>query len=347
MGNMKEFLAILMAFVILLNIPIVNATPLNDEVTKNHPVHAPKAHSLEKHQVNYTKVDTAYGQINVPNETYLKMGKEKIAEKYSEFLKLQEEFKKMDKKLGINRSDNIENFSLTDPLPARMQSQNLLLSDSFTLERVYFDRGSSSWQPMLLYGRLNPTLLENPDGGRYFNSYQEREIYLNNNMDCIEIISDQRYNGETVVWVAIYDNNFNQPVSQSVFDLSIVNVVNPIEYDVILDSEDQSYDIWLVDTVSGSTYFDSYPDTDNFSSFITYYDGSTELHDYSDYVHPYRIRTNFVDYYTKVNGYIVQPYNIFNNINVGTDSPYVYAYGYGANGQTYSYQAIENPDPWS
>lgn len=342
MRNGQIIAAMLIAFVLVFNVPIAYATTSDDTVSMPTKDSIFK-HKYENYTVNYTKVDTVYGPVNVPEDSFKKLGKEKITEKYYEFLKQQDEFKQMDKQLGITKSYTSTNYTVVAPLQVYTELYDILLTDKY-YERTWFYQ--TGYQPTLLYGCISPVSIYHPSGEN-FRSYHEREIVLNNYMDIIEIVSDQRPNGITNVFACIYDNSF-YPVDPSVFYLNIPNSQHPVEYDVILNAMDHSYDIWLVDTGTWQVYFDSYTDSDNFSSYILKYSGSTELEDYSMFAHTFRVETNIVDYYTKVNGYIVQPYNVFNNINNSEETAWVYAYGYkgvGNNYQTFSNHIAGNPDP--
>ncbi len=343
MRKLNVYVAIIIALILVFSVPIAYATPIVKSVPEKSIAHVPVKSSTEHLVVNYSNVDTIYGQVKVPQEAYQTMGKEKITEKYKEYLKLQDEFKKMDKQLGINRSSLANDLSdMTSVQIKSSYSTNLLLEDDGSKrEMTYFDRTNQNWYPTLLWGAIFPTTFSY--GEEIFHSYQEREVYLNNIQDCIEIVCDQ-IPDRTWIDILIYDNDYYNHVPESVFNLCIQNS-NPVQYCIILDTEDQSYDIWLLDMMTDEVFLGSYTDNDDFSSYIEYYTGSTEFDDYSLFAHQFNIKTSFIDFYTKVNGNVVQPYNYFNNIYNTADETYVYSSGYGLDGQTYSFHRAANPNP--
>jgi|AGTN01.2.fsa_nt_gi hypothetical protein len=352
MGRVTLALAIFIVGVLIFNVPIscaLDATAIGSNTIIVDTQHAKP--NLKDIKTNYTKVDTIYGPVNVQTETLKKLGKERITEAYSEFLKQKEEYRKMDEKLGIDKTYAAVNTVSSSQATAQQNAAPLRQGTSFQ-ERCWFLQPSTVLVTAL-YGCVFPGTVSNPNNENFL-SYQEREIYLNyvqnDYRDCIEVICQQYPDRSTDVCICIYDNS-NYYVDSSIFSLVIHDVSHPIEYDVILNSAYNAYDIWLTDTVTGEYYFGSYTDSDNYSYFISYYSGATELEDYSlgkPTAQQYLVSCTFKDYYAVVGGSVgspVPPYTVFSNIQHDASQPYVYAHGYQSSGLTYSDLAGGNPDP--
>ena len=266
----------------------------------------------------YITIDTPDGELKVADETYKRLGKEKISQNYADYKKLYKELSK-----NVSRDNSTKAIASASYNPVTQQSTKTLSEYALTYERTWFSP-TNNQHPTYLYGYINPQVNSNPYGESYV-SYHEREIYLNNYQDCVEFISDQRSNGQTYIWVAVYDNNFTQPVSPNLFSLS-VQVQNPVEYIFQITSGDSSYNCWINDIYTGQVYYSNYVDTDNFSSYITYCAGSTELYYISPILWSYTTQTTITDYYTRVGSSLCRTSDVFSVSNT-ENQPYVYAHG--------------------
>ncbi len=352
MGRVTLALAIFIVGVLIFNVPIscaLDATAIGSNTIIVDTQHAKP--NLKDIKTNYTKVDTIYGPVNVQTETLKKLGKERIAEAYSEFLKQKEEYRKMDEKLGINKTYAAIN-TVSSPQATAQQNAAPLGEGASFYERCWF-LPSSTELITEMTGCVVPGTVSNPNNENFV-SYQEREIYLNciknGYQDCIEVICQQYPDGSTDVNVCIYDNS-NFYVDFHTFSLVIHDVSHPIEYDVILHGGYNAYDIWLTDTVTDEHYFGRYTDSDDFSYLITCYSGATELEDDrlgQPNAQQYLVSCTFQDYYVVsggLGGSPMLPYTVFGNIQHDASQPYVYAHGYQSSGITYSDLAGGNPDP--
>jgi len=260
-------------------------------------------------EVTYVTIETPYGPLQVPKDFLESEGKEKIIATHVEFMKQLEELKRMEEQMRGSNKKSSDYRMMSMPCHANASDTKDVPSDkwaNFVGEWAFFFRREGHSEPDLLYGRLDPHPLYNA-GERFF-SYQEREIYLNNDNDTIEFISNHLDTGQRDVWVALYDNTSEYPVSS--FQLNFTDVDAPIEYYLIINSAEKKYDLWLKNTGTGDLRYRGYYDSDDPSDYIIHYTGSAELY-YDLLDNEFRVLTDIKDDWTRIGSTWYRPNEIF------------------------------------
>lgn len=342
MRKINATVSVFIAFVIVFNFPIVNATktPVSEPNIK---IITPEF--IKNTTIDYIKIDTPAGQINVPQNTFNKEGN-KVIKKYMDFIDLKKEFEKLDQQKNLlmhkqsvaNISNLFTTSSITSPLTPLTSIEGLWDERSW-----YYVSGGQS--PTLLAGTINPLSYSNPNNAESFLCYSEREIYLGAPYyDALEVITAQSNEAswQNKFIIVVYDNGDS---NESIPLLSVNNGAHAFDYCVYTDSSDHTYNVEFADRETGQTFFNYYSDSNNYCDAIIKYAGSTELYDYSAQVHNFFVDNSIVDYYTKVNGYITYPGMVFGTIVNELNRPYVYTMGTTDGYGTYTTHKAGYPDP--
>jgi len=170
---------------------------------------------------------------------------------------------------GISRYD--ENESLPEGLSDLDYKQEEIGTKAIEYEeRIWYLKKRSD--VIRVTGSVDPYSQYN--NGETFQTFHEREIYMNTDGEVVEFISQFDTTGKVYVWVAIHSDH-EWVTDWDWLLIDVTDSLQRIEYYFYMDQPGE-YDIWLKDTKTGNWYYRSYDEPDN-PTFIYWLTGSTEI----------------------------------------------------------------------
>lgn len=259
--------------------------------------------------VDFITVDTPYGKVNVTQDTYNTLGKDKIIANQKEFIEQRNELIKMGLINTTSNNYDITNEQLTDLAISQVQADvtNILQSvqtTGFKREDWMFSV-KPGYSPNYIYGQLS--MVNDPSVPDGVTSYHELEITLNSPGEVLEFIA-HHHGTQRDVWACMFDDHHPSGVVYHAF----YDVHNPIEFYFNYNTQYNHIDIVFYNPATRVTVPFEFTDS-TLGTAITWMDGSSEL-TYPEPIPTFRTDSNIEQWMTRSGSTFYNPTDVFNSL---------------------------------